>query len=83
MTNNTSDITVIYHSRKKFYDYKRDIYWYEFTSDISKGDFTSLIPGGFLNIPFTLYYEFGGSHEEALKNLTDNGFIDIVEGDAI
>jgi hypothetical protein len=76
-----SDITVIFHSRKKFYNGK-PIYWYEFISpnDI---DFEDLIPQSFLNVPLTVFYEYGGTHEEALNTLTKSGFTDIVEGNEL
>ena len=78
---NPSDITVIYHNRRNFYQ-GRPIYWYEFMSK-NEEDFADLIPEKFLNVPFTVYWEFGDSHEEAIKELKDAGITDIVEGDII
>jgi hypothetical protein len=37
---------------------------------------------GFLNVPATPYYEFGGTHQEALEKLEYGGF-DIIEGNEI
>jgi hypothetical protein len=83
------EITVVYHSRKKFYN-GRDIYWYEFfflpTSfpvDDEIEELANLIPQKFLNIPCSVYYEFGGSHEEAIKCLTEIGIRSIVEGNEL
>ena len=42
-----------------------------------------LIPQSFLNVPLTVLYEYGGTHEEALKELTNAGFTDIVEGNEL
>ena len=77
-----SDVTVIFHSRKKFYNGK-PIYWYEFMTQEPEFDFEDLIPRAFLNVPLTVFYEYGGTHEQALKELTNNGFTDIVEGDEL
>ena len=76
------DVTVIFHSRKKFYNGK-PIYWYEFMTQEPEFDFEDLIPRAFLNVPLTVFYEYGGTHEEALKDLTDCGFTDIVEGNEL
>lgn len=62
--------TVIIHDRQKFYC--KPIYWYEF-SDCKN------IPRGFLNVPSTPYYEFGGPHQKAMEKLEIDGF-NIVEG---
>ena len=78
----TSDVTVIFHSRRNFY-HGRPIYWYEFRTQIDGFDFTDLIPQHFLNVPFTVFYEYGGTHEEALKELTSEGFTNIIEGDEL
>ena len=77
-----SDVTVIFHSRKKFYHGKL-IYWYEFMTQKDNFDFTDLIPQSFINVPLTVLYEYGGTHKEALKELTEAGFTDIVEGDEL
>ena len=45
--------------------------------------FTDLIPQSFINVPLTVLYEYGGTHAEALKELTGAGFVDIVEGDEL
>lgn len=76
------DFIVIARSRRNFYE-GRPIYWYEFITEIGWFDFTSLIPQRFLNVPYTVFYEYGGTHEEAILELTKAGFIDIVEGDEI
>jgi hypothetical protein len=72
------EITVVYHSRKKFYNGK-NIYWYEFFGPWCP----SIISDRFLNVDYTTYYEFGGSHEEAIKCLTDLGITDIVKGNEL
>jgi len=59
---------VICHSRHDFYN--KPVWWYEFWG--KKG--TSLIPLKFLNVPETPYYEYGGTHDEALKDLGEFGF---------
>lgn len=41
------------------------------------------VPSKFLRIPSTKYYEYGGTHEEALQELTNTGFSDIIEGDEL
>jgi hypothetical protein len=76
---NHGEITVFYHSRKKFYG--KDIYWYEFST--SNDDIDHLIPQGFINVPMTVLYEFGGTHKEALNELTKAGFTSIMEGQEI
>ena len=80
--NSVMDITAVLRSRKSFYDGK-PIWWYEFMTQKPDFDFTDLIPPGFLNVECTVYYEFGGSKEEAIKCLTEHGFVDIVEGDEL
>lgn len=42
-----------------------------------------IIPDGFIRVPDTDYYEFGGTTEEATNNLTQNKFTLIVKGDEI
>ena len=76
------DVTAIYSSRRNFY-FGRPIYWWEFMTSKENFDFTDLIPGAFLNVEGTVFYEFGGSLEEGIKYLTDQGFVDIVEGDEL
>ena len=69
-------MTTITHSRKKFY-HGKDIHWYEILAEAAS------IPPKFLRMPETNYFEYGGTHEDALKDLTDSGFNDIVEGDEL
>jgi len=64
---------VVLHNRQKFYNKK--IYWYEFLQ-------WQKIPRKFLKVPSTPYYEFGGTHQEALKELKRNEF-EIIEGSEI
>ena len=80
-------IKVIYHSRKKFY-HGKDIYWYEFEcsgiTDVDKQmEFNKAIPPKFLRLPSSIYWEYGGSHLEAIADLTDSQLYDIVEGNEI
>ena len=76
-------IVAITHSRKKFYN-GRDIHWYEFQFDdgqqIKVDGFQVGNRSRFLRVPETKYYEYGGTHEQALRDLTSARFIDIVEG---
>jgi hypothetical protein len=65
----------IYHSRKKFYG--KLIYWYEFYVDK-----TVPIPPKFLQVPATIYYEYGGTHKEALKDLKASKFY-IIKGEEL
>jgi len=74
-------MTVVYHSRKKFYN-GIDIYWYEFLFDDGTNMKCIDITVGyrhFLKVSSTKYYEFGGTHEDAIKVLIENGF-SVVEG---
>ena len=81
-TNIKSNVSVICHSRKKFYNGK-DIYWYEFlVNGVTIHVFTIFIDK-FLRIPDTQYYEFGGNHDDAIKALTIHGITDIVNGKEI
>lgn len=64
---------VILHSRNKFYS--KLVYWYEFTE-------CKNVPRGFLNVPSTPYYEFGGTHKNAVEKLEAEGFT-IVEGNEL
>jgi hypothetical protein len=82
-----TDIKVICRDRRNFYD-GRPIYWYQFDCpgvvNVDKIDeFNALIPTKFLRVPYTIYYEYGGTHEEAIDELTKEGFTDIVEGDEL
>ena len=63
------------HSRKKFY-HGKDVYWYEFPECRIK------YFSKFLQVPETIYYEYGGTHAEALKDLKREGF-KITEGEEI
>ena len=63
------------HSRKTFYNGK-DIYWYQLACHPSD------VPMGFLNIPDTELYEYGGTHTEAIEALKQAGF-QIIEGKEI
>jgi len=76
-------LIVIYYSRKKFYN-GRDIYWYEFLNEYGQNIMTYCVNIGkfhrFLRVPETKYYEFGGSHEEAIKCLIERGVESIIEG---
>lgn len=69
---------VIYHSRRNFY-LGRPVYWYEFKSEGGNVQLDTIL-GKFLRVPFTIYYEFGGEHTEALSLLTSNGITSIIEG---
>lgn len=82
-----NDFKVIAHSRRNFYE-GRPIYWYEFECpgvvNIEKQtEFNNLIPDKFLRVPYTIYYEYGGTHQEAIAELTKEGFTDIVEGNEL
>lgn len=69
---------VISHSRQKFY-YNKPIYWYEFISGGSNVMLDSIL-GKFLRVPDAVYYEYGGTHVEAIKELTSAGITDIING---
>ena len=73
-----NNIIVIFHSRKKFYN-GLPIYWYEFVTD-KELNLELSIPTKFIRVPFTPFYEFGGTHEEAILDLTRCGFSNIIEG---
>lgn len=82
---NPEEVHVIVHSRKKFYG-GIDISWYEFSMDgmsLHELSHESMIPGKFLSVADTDYYEFGGNSEEALKSLTEFGFRLIVDGNEL
>ena len=73
-----------YHSRKYFY-YGKDIYWYRLFCDghpISAST-EQLIPKGFLRVPDTDYFEFGGDLNDAKAALKLGGFKSVMEGDEI
>ena len=80
------NVKVIARSRRNFYE-GRPIYWYQFDFGVVSVDkfaeFHALIPTRFLRVPYTIYYEFGGTHEEAIAELTSEGFTDIMEGDEL
>lgn len=65
-----------YHSRRNFYN-GAPVYWY------SHQPYEMLLKPPFLLVPGTSFYEFGGSHEEAIKALKSAGFDDIVEGNEL
>ena len=73
-----NNIKVVFHSRKKFYN-GLETYWYEFVTD-TEINLELLIPTKFIRVPFTQFYEFGGTHEEAILDLTVCGFSNIMEG---
>jgi hypothetical protein len=79
--NYESNITVISHSRNKFYS-GLPIHWYEFKTDGGQILLSRLL-NKFLNVPDTKYYEYSGTHEEALLELTKTGITDIVIGDEL
>lgn len=54
-------------------------YLYSFSPDVDD----STVPNRFLRIPSTIYFEYGGTHDEALNDLTDFGFSDIVTGNEL
>jgi len=64
---------VICHPRHNFYN--APIWWYEFSNGAT-------IPSKFLNVPDTKYYEYGGTHMEAIEELSNLSF-DIVGGNEI
>lgn len=73
---------VIYHSRRNFYN-GRSIYWYEFISNDGSNITLPTIANKFLRVEYTIYYEYGGTHEEAIFELTNYSLTDIVEGKEI
>lgn len=70
-------LLVICHERRNFYN-GLPISWYEFGYDVKP----SQIPSRFLRVPNTVYWEFGGTHEEALSVLQFEGF-EIKQGESI
>lgn len=77
-----SSIRVIYHSRRNFYQ-GLNIYWYEFSFNNANPDVFDQIDDRFLRVPGTKYYEFGGTHQEALTLLASLGVTSITEGEQI
>jgi hypothetical protein len=78
-------VHVITHCRKKFYNGK-DISWYEFVMDgmqLHELGHEDIIPKGFVRVPDTDYYEFGGTTEAAINVLTNDNFTLIVKGDEL
>lgn len=61
-------VEVITHSRTVFYHGKK-IYWYEFPKWCRIINYTK-----FLRVLNTDFYEYGGTHQEALKDLRAGGF---------
>lgn len=72
---------VITHNRNKFY-HGNLIYWYEFLSEGGNLTIESIL-NKFLLVPETKYYEYGGTHDEAIKTLTTAGITDIMEGNEL
>ena len=70
---------VITHSRRNFYEKNNPIYWYEFLNGDSNIMLESIL-GKFLQVTGTKYYEYGGYHVDAIKELTNAGITDIVNG---
>lgn len=78
-------VHVIVHPRNKFYN-GRDISWYEFSMDgmpLHELGHESIIPNGFLRVPETDFYEFGGTTDAARKCLTEYNFTLIVDGEEL
>jgi hypothetical protein len=78
-------VHVITHCRKKFYNGK-DITWYEFVMDgiqLHELGHENIIPKEFVRVPDTDYYEFGGTTENAINNLTQSNFTLIVKGEEL
>ena len=78
-------IHVIVHPRRKFYN-GRNIFWYEFSMDgipLHELGHEDILPNGFLRVDDTDYYEFGGTKEIAVENLTNAGFTLIIDGDEL
>lgn len=72
----------IYHSRRNFYNGK-PFYWYEFISNDGSNITLPSVAQKFLRVEYTIYYEYGGTHEEALLELTNYNLTDIVGGEEI
>jgi len=73
---------VITHSRRNFYETNSPVYWYEFLDGGSNISLRSIL-GKFLLVEGTKYYEYGGYHVNAIKELTNAGITDIVGGKEI
>lgn len=61
-------------------------YLYQFDVDgvpIHEAIGDDAVPSKFLRIPGTKYFEYGGTHEEALNDLTEAGFSDIIVGNEL
>jgi len=58
-------------------------YFYHFRNNdkLMMEEADSIVPTKFLRIPYTALFEYGGVHEEALNDLTNAGFTDILETD--
>jgi len=58
-------------------------YFYHFRNNgkLMLEDADKIVPLKFLRIPDTGLFEYGGLHEEALKELTAAGFTDIIEAE--
>ena len=79
------DIHIITHGRKNFYN-GYDIAWYEFSIDgtpLHELGHEDLVPKGFLRVPDTNLYEFGGSTIDAKLRLTNSGFTIIIKGNEL
>ena len=60
----------IIHNREEFYG-MNNVYWYQL--------YNGKIPPGFIKVPDTEYYEYGGTHKAALKKLKKLNY-KIIEG---
>lgn len=89
--NHDGFIKVICHSRQKFYNWLFPVYWYEFiykNINLDKildniGIYGNIIPPKFLRVATTRYYEYGGMHDEALKDLRKAGITNITYGEEL
>lgn len=72
-------ICVTYYSRKKFY-HGKDIYWYKIIFGFTCSFWFDVTEYKFLKIEGTDYYEYGGTHEEALEFFKSRGITDIRNG---
>lgn len=73
---------VFLHKRTFFSISVVNPYLYEFENGERRVS-DDAVPSKFLRIPGTKYFEYGGTHEEALNDLTKAGFSDIVKGDEL
>jgi hypothetical protein len=72
--------TIIAWDRSEWYEnipQNPHIYYFLKGNDVVWDDIDDL-PSGFLRIPSTALYEFGGTHTEALKALEGAGYTDIL-----